>query len=1637
LWPARAAAANPITITEARLLRLDGNGKVEEATLLLNPRAESRTYELPQFRLAMKASYSNPVMAWERTRVTFTNPNTGKSATACTEQDGIKWTDTGGGTGTTASGEFNLFYHFPKRVRQSLFESLPAGDYQITIQAFSGHGTDNGVQTCETAYSDPVKVFGTLTLKPFQEVIAAKVNGAASARLQKGEKFDVYFTLKNNRRKDLVPGSRAGDLPDSSAGVDMVEWLVASMPPVPTVDNHAPGMNCSEPKPENKSNNFAGTFSSALLKTVDKPPAVPTNIAFGTYNLYLRVHDYLSNSICTGDYGVSPVYELKNAIVVEPQVLSIRVTPSQLLPQPPLTVGKSDLDVVWEVRFTHAVTGVDAGDFRLVAPGVDAPGASVERVSGSGSSYRVATKVPAGSVPPNQLASLQLDFVDDDSVVTVAEMRPVGGPGTGNGDFAGETRRLIGTICGAPNVIWCDDFERSTLGADKANLVGNGWVATLGGDCNNHTPSGGYLPDAGGCAGIDSDIRPYYDYAKPRANASRSMFNRWEKHTVTSKAIDLSGLPAGAAVELSYWLRRGANSFAEEPDRSNDYFRVEYLDKTGKWQVLAAYRSTNLSAVAGEVFRPVFQLPDAALWKGFQLRFSQMGGWGAYYVVSGVNGSDYWFVDDVVLRRVDAPRYAGGFCDNFEAPEASRKQWSFSHEYEDATEGEKWHWGGAGGNSTAVAANDMRVGDAGVTGDVYPEHGSKTHSLFLRWSYVVASTLRIDTSAMTKVPVSYVMQRGMKHAPGKINGAVVQQGCDSTTSNEGNDFVSEYFGSDGAWHALQTVRGENAHDICGQDKSHSTVLTDARAKHENFRLRFRQISKGGWQEGNNYYDYWLVDNVCVGREGNEGFPKADLELKKTRIGDLVPEGVATYVLGVKNLGPDDTMRGDLQIVDTLPAGLTFHEFRGQDWFCEVAGQVLTCNWSGELAVGKSAPALYIYAEVAGTAIGMVKNRAELSSGAVEDPNLDNNKAEDESLVDAVFFHFTKGACRDGEVIGGVDSSAKCSLYRFGGLAGELKGDIHITHVNGAGTRALAFSDMSETGLKLQFALRCLDPTGPPPQGAVEALFGASASPSLSLGVCAGRDDASLPWSLGLGVTMGKGEATAGGVYGFRYADVGRMALNARIEGDSLRLGRSGAFVQKPARLVLSDVVCADGATNPGKPAADGAAFCRAGQPFSLKVAALSETGGGAPNFGRETAQKGVFLEKVLLGPGNGRDPALALPGSGPGGFTGGVATITASWPEVGIIKLWPRLGEWRADGTLVLSEDYLGAGDVPAARRLPVPVGRFYPDHFQTEIGVRGRMGCPTSLAPCPEGGFFYAGQPFELSVLACLYGDETCIGRLENYRDDFAGDVSLSAWGARGTKDGAQSNPPDKGGRLVPVPDGALAGLIIPKARFGGGLFTGRFRYVHADETQPVRQAQGYFRAEERGRDGVSSRRDNASDKSPEAGIAVARGRLRLSNQFGSEKTPGLEIPVQVQFWLCQGKFCDWRASETDATRIEPASGGGQAAQAVSLHPVEGVLPEVAGFELGGGVGRIVLKPKGVGSVNVSVNLGSDDTRDNACNHASGGQEGKAADVPWLRAWNGVCDQAKTGGADPFARASFGVYSGESRKSVHSREVY
>ena len=79
------------------------------------------------------------------------------------------------------------------------------------------------------------------------------------------------------------------------------------------------------------------------------------------------------------------------------------------------------------VTFSESVTGVDTSDFALTTTGTLA-GFSITGVSGAGATRTVSVNVGLGT------GTIRLDVVDDDTIID-ADSEPLGGPGSGNGDF--------------------------------------------------------------------------------------------------------------------------------------------------------------------------------------------------------------------------------------------------------------------------------------------------------------------------------------------------------------------------------------------------------------------------------------------------------------------------------------------------------------------------------------------------------------------------------------------------------------------------------------------------------------------------------------------------------------------------------------------------------------------------------------------------------------------------------------------------------------------------------------------------------------------------------------------------------------------------------------------------------------------------------------------------------------------------------------------------------------------------------------------------------------------------------------------------------------------------------------------------
>jgi hypothetical protein len=130
-------------------------------------------------------------------------------------------------------------------------------------------------------------------------------------------------------------------------------------------------------------------------------------------------------------------------------------------------------NINFTVSFLEAVNGVDVSDFALVTGG-DLNGASVTNVNGSDHVYTVSVKTG------DQDGTVSLTIKDDDSIVDTAG-NPLGGAGTGNGDFvSGETYIVVKSS--SINV------TTSTFISNKTN---DGWVieskenSNMGGGANS------------------------------------------------------------------------------------------------------------------------------------------------------------------------------------------------------------------------------------------------------------------------------------------------------------------------------------------------------------------------------------------------------------------------------------------------------------------------------------------------------------------------------------------------------------------------------------------------------------------------------------------------------------------------------------------------------------------------------------------------------------------------------------------------------------------------------------------------------------------------------------------------------------------------------------------------------------------------------------------------------------------------------------------------------------------------------------------------------------------------------------------------------------------------------------------------
>ena len=299
-----------------------------------------------------------------------------------------------------------------------------------------------------------------------------------------------------------------------------------------------------------------------------------------------------------------------------------------------------------------------------------------------------------------------------------------------------------------------------------------------------------------------------------------------------------------------------------------------------------------------------------------------------------------------------------------------------------------------------------------------------------------------------------------------------------------------------------------------------------------------------------------------------------------------------------------------------------------------------------------------------------------------------------------------------------------------------------------------------------------------------------------------------------------------------------------------------------------------------------------------------------------------------------------------------------------------------------------------------IVLGRFVPDHFVITP--------ESASAAC--GTFSYFGQD-GFSTLFTLTAQNATNATTQNYSGAFAR-LALTDWSAFAFTPSSA------------LPSGATlsASATAPSGNWTNGVATVSARHQVGRPDTLAGETAVTVLAKPVDADGVTLASASAVQT---ASTPLRYGRLKLFNAYGSEKTDR-KLPMQVQYW--SGK--SWVINGNDTCTAASLS-----AAAFALYP-NSVATGVSAVALSGGIGALTLtkpNPQATGYVDVAANLGTTGNDLSCLPYAK--LNSVPAGLPWLRSQNGNC--ATGYDRDPSARVSFGVYSPETRKTVHIRELY
>lgn len=452
---------------------------------------------------------------------------------------------------------------------------------------------------------------------------------------------------------------------------------------------------------------------------------------------------------------------------------------------------------------------------------------------------------------------------------------------------------------------------------------------------------------------------------------------------------------------------------------------------------------------------------------------------------------------------------------------------------------------------------------------------------------------------------------------------------------------------------------------------------------------------------------------------------------------------------------------------------------------------------------------------------------------------------------------------------------------------------------------------------------------------------------------------------------------ASGVASFslQYADAGQLTLNASYTGSGSDAG-----------LVMSGSDSFIAAPQDFAFSAITAGPIKAGRNFSATLTARNSAGAAMANFGKESSPAALSLSHVRASP-IGTGVSNGMFGGSLGSFSGGSATASnLNWSEVGKIDLQASLS------------NYLGSGlSATGTTGSAGAVGAFTPDHFDVTV------------TPACGPSFSYAGQPFTVALAARNALNLTTVNYDGGSRlsPAYAKQHTLSDGGALGL------------GSFGSTATVALGNFVLGLATVNTPTYTYSSK-LGAPATLIVRTTDS---------DSISSA------GATEGSMPLRSGRLRISNAFGPQAS-ALALAVEAQYW--SGK--SWIKNSLDSCTSIPSAAVARFNPLTPSGATSGAMNNTASaIPVASGAGTLTLSaasPAAAGSLDLAINLGST-TSDAACSSVARPASTGAA-LPWLRSQYGSaggCGSAWD--RDPSARASFGIFSPETRKSIHAREIF